>query len=416
MDPILVVLGGAVLVAAVVLSAFAALFVATNLLYICEPNEVLIFSGGLRKQGYRVVKGGRSLRTPLFERVDRMDLTNMVIDVSVSGAYSKGGIPLTVQGVANLKIAGHEPKLGNAVERLLGKSRQDIIKIAKDVLEGTLRGVLARLTPEEVNEDKLQFAEKLLEEAEHDLAKLGLNLDNMKIQNVSDDRGYLNSLGRRKSAEIIKSSRIAEAKAKATAIMRDASNRERARLTEIGSEEQISQAQAERRVADALTKAKSRIAEEVGRVEAQIAKAESALEAEEARVEEVRRRLEADVVEPARASMEAGIAEAKGNAAKILEQGRATVKVLDEMIDVWKSAGADARDIFLMQKLQTIMATLAGTLTDLKVDKITMLPDYGDRGGPDTARQAVRFVEELKGAIGVDLPKLLDQATSGRSG
>ena len=87
--------------------------------------------------------------------------------------------------------------------------------MAKDVLEGNLRGVLSRLTPEEVNEDKLAFAEKLLEEAEHDLGKLGLTLDTMKIQNVWDERGYLDSIGRKQSAEIIKKSRIAEAKAKA---------------------------------------------------------------------------------------------------------------------------------------------------------------------------------------------------------
>jgi flotillin len=407
--------GGGVLVVAIVLAAVAALFVTTRLLYICEPNEVLIFSGGLRRGGYRVVKGGRSLRLPLFERVDRLDLTNMVIDLAVTGAYSKGGIPLTVQGVANLKIAGHDPKLGNAVERLLNKDRREVMRIAKDVLEGTLRGVLARLTPEEVNDDKITFAEKLLEEAEHDLSKLGLVLDNMKIQNVSDERGYLNSIGRKKSAEIIKNSRIAEARAKATAVIRDASNRERARLTEIGSEEQISRAQAERRIADANTRALSRMAEEVGRVEAMIARAEGALEAEEARVEEVRRRLEADVIEPARADMEAGIAEAKGQAARILEEGRATVQVLEEMIAVWKAAGGSARDIFLMQKLQAVMQSMVSTIGAVKVDRITMLPDYGEAvgNGADTARRAVRLVEELKGALGIDLPKLLERATGG---
>ena len=401
-----------VLFAFVVLGA-ALVFISTNLLYICEPNEVLIFSGGLGKKGYRVVKGGRSFRTPLFERVDRLDLTNMVIDTSVSNAYSKGGIPLTVQGVANVKIAGHDPKLANAVERLLGKDRKEVVQIAKDVLEGTLRGVLAGLTPEEVNNDKLAFASKLLAEAEADLQKLGLVLDTMKIQNVSDDRGYLNSIGRRSSAEIIKSSRIAEARAKAQALIRDASNRERARLTEITSEEEIARAEAERRIADAETLSKSRIAEEVGRIEAQIARATAALEAEEARVEETRQRLEADVIEPARANMEAGIAEAQGRSARILEEGRATVDVLKEMIAVWKLSGDQARDIFLMQKLQSIMNSLVSTLGEVQVDRITMLPDYGgaDMGGIN-ARNAVRLVEELKGAIGVDLPKLLENATS----
>src|SRR5438309_11115391 len=95
--------------------------VVSRLLYICSPNEVLIFSGGQRASagrsvGYRIIKGGRALRIPLFERVDRMDLTNMPIEVQVRGAYSKGGIPLNVHGIANLKIAGEQPVLDNAIE------------------------------------------------------------------------------------------------------------------------------------------------------------------------------------------------------------------------------------------------------------------------------------------------------------
>lgn len=404
---VLGIVGGAAVLSAVTMAG--------NLLYICEPNEVLIFSGRRRTtqegtKGYRVIKGGRGWRVPLIEQVDRLDLTNMPIDVSVTGAYSKGGIPLNIQGVANIKIAGHEPQLGYAVERLLGKPREQIIQMAKDVLEGNLRGVLSRLTPEEVNEDKIAFAEKLLEEAEHDLGRLGLALDTMKIQNVHDDRGYLDSIGRKQSAEIIKKSRIAEAKAKAAAITRDADNRQRARMQQIDADEQIAVAQAERRVVDARTKATAMIAEQVGQVNAQIAKAEGALEAQEARVEQTRLQLEADVIEPARAEMEAGIAEARGRSAKILEEGRATVQVLDEMITVWKHAGHDARDIFLMQKLHNVMGAMVSTLGDVKVDRITMLPNDSDGGG-GTARNAVRLVEELKGALGVDLPAMLESAT-----
>ena len=389
------------------------------ILYICQPNEVLIFSGRRRttsqgSQGYRVIKGGRGFRVPLIEQVDRIDLTNMIIEVGVSGAYSKGGIPLNIQGVANIKVAGHEPLLGAAVERLLGKSRDEIIQMAKDVLEGNLRGVLSRLTPEEVNEDKIAFAEKLLEEAEHDLGKLGLVLDTCKVQNVADDRGYLDSIGRKQSAEIIKKSRIAEASAKAKAIIRDAKNRERARLQQIDAEEQIAVAQAERRVVDARTRALAMMAEQEGQVHALIAKAEAALEAEEARVEKVRRQLEADVIEPANANMEAGIADAKGRSSRILEEGRATVQVLEEMIGVWTAAGDNARDIFLMQKLNSVMAHLVDTIGTVKVDRITMLPPSGDGGG-DTARTAVRLVEELKGALGVDLPHLLESAATGRT-
>jgi flotillin len=190
-----------------------------NIIYICAPNEVLIFSGsrrrvGNRLYGYKIIKGGRKMRVPMMERVDRLDLTNMVIDISVSNAYSKGGVPLVVQGVANVKVAGHEPVLNNGIERFLGKSRQEIMQIAKMTLEGSLRGILATMTPEEVNEDKILFAERLVGEVEEDMTRLGLVIDTFKLQNVQDEVSYLDSIGRKKNAEILRQARIAEAIAK----------------------------------------------------------------------------------------------------------------------------------------------------------------------------------------------------------
>ena len=86
------------------------------------------------------------------------------IDVEVKNAYSRGGIPLNVVGVANVKVAGEEPLLNNAIERFLDRTRPEIMRIAKETLEGNLRGVLAQLTPEQVNEDKTRFAQTLIEE------------------------------------------------------------------------------------------------------------------------------------------------------------------------------------------------------------------------------------------------------------
>lgn len=388
------------------------LIAAWRLIYICGPNEVLVFSGftrtveGGRTVGYRTIKGGRAFRWPLLETVDRMDLTNMIIEVSVSNAYSRGGIPLNVQGVANVKIAGHEPVLDNAIERFLGFKREEIITVAKDTLEGNLRGVLSQLTPEQVNEDKIAFAEKLLEEAEHDLTRLGLVLDTLKIQNVSDDKGYLNSIGRAKSAELVTRSMIAEANSKAKAVIQDASNRERARISALESEMEIARAETERRIADAISRREALIAEEVGKVRALVADVEGQVKVQTARVEQVRRQLEADVIAPAQAAMERDLAEAKGNAAKIVEDGKATVQVLDQMIATWKQAGPSARDIFLMQKLQATLGQLVGTIEAVKVDKLTVLP-------PDaqvSARNLVTVVEELKGALGVDLPRVIEAA------
>ena len=178
-----------------------------NLLLVSNPSEVLILSGGAsvvegRAVGYRSIRGGRAVRVPLLERVDRMDLSNIPVEISVKGAYSKGGIPLNVQGIAQIKLPGEEPRLSNAVQRFLGRTREEIASIARETLEGNVRGVLAQLTPEQVNEDKAAFTNKLLDEAEHDMLRMGLMLDTLKIQNVTDDKNDLNSIGRIRGASV----------------------------------------------------------------------------------------------------------------------------------------------------------------------------------------------------------------------
>lgn len=402
-----------IIVFVLLFSAGALVLVARNLIFIAGPNEALVFSGrrnkvGNKLVGYRVIRGGRGIRVPFIEQVDRIDLTNMIIEVSVTNAYSKGGIPLKVQGVANLKVASHEPALGNAIERFLTMPRKAIMQIAKETLEGNLRGVLSQLTPEEVNNDKITFAEKLLEEAEVDLAKLGLALDTLKIQNVSDDVKYLDSIGRKQSAEVVKRARIAEARAHAISKTREAENQQRAKLAGIEAEKRVLHAETDRRIKDARSRKQAMIAEEVGRVKAAIARAEADLEVQKARVEQVRRQLQADVLAPAEADMRKRQADAKGASAKVLEDGKATVAVLNEMIDTWQQGGDNARDIFLMQKLQGLMGSLVGTIEDVSIDRVTVLPSGAS--GDGTAAKAVRLVEELKGALGVDLPRLLESA------
>src|SRR5436190_10205741 len=176
------------LVAAVGLGGAFALIalIVSRVIYICPPNAVLIFSGVHRRivgaagddrsVGYRVVQGGRGIRIPLIEVVDRTDLTNVTIELRVQGAYSKGGIPLNVQGVANVKVSSKADHLANAIERFLGMSREQIMAVARETLEGNLRGVLSTLTPEEVNQDREKFAGELVHEADVDLARLGLEL------------------------------------------------------------------------------------------------------------------------------------------------------------------------------------------------------------------------------------------------
>src|SRR5690349_15291302 len=255
-----------VIVGVLSLAGLTAVLVVKKLVHICQPNEVLIFAGprrelGNRTVGYRLVQGGRGIRIPLLEKVHRLDLTNMSIDLRVEDAYSKGGIPLNVGGVANVKVASEQPVIGNAIERFLGKSRAEIMQVARETLEGNLRGVLATLTPEEVNQDRVKFAEELLTEADKDLKSLGLELDTLKIQNVSDDRGYLDSLGRAQSAGLIMRSRIAEAENRAISAERTASNLQTQEIARVDAEIAMARAEANKRIQDAQTKKGAMVAE-----------------------------------------------------------------------------------------------------------------------------------------------------------
>jgi flotillin len=387
-----------------------------NLYYICQPNEVLIFAGssrrvGQKKVGYRLVKGGSSIRTPLLEKAMRMDLTNMIIELRVSNAYSKGGIPLKVDGVANIKIAGEEPAIHNAIERLLGKSRQDVEKIAKETLEGNLRGVLASLTPEQVNEDKIAFAKSLLDEAEEDLEKLGLVLDTLQIQNISDEVRYLDSIGRKQQAELQRDARIAEAEARAASMIETAENEKITAVRRIDRDMGIAEAEAERRIQDAVTKREAVIAEAEAEIASELARIQAEIPVQQERIKQVTQQLQADVVAPAEADCKRAIAEAQGNAARIIEDGKAQAEGTKKLAESWKAAGESARDIFLLQKLEVLLKTLTATVPDVSVQNVTVID--GTTGG--AAKQAVSFMEQLKHTTGLDIAEVINNFSNSRT-
>ncbi len=387
----------------------AGIFVIRNLYYICQPNEILIFAGSSRELadgrwvGYRLVKGGSSVRIPLLERALRMDLSNMIINLKVANAYSKGGIPLTVEGVANIKIAGEEPAIHNAIERLLGKSRQEIEQMAKETLEGNLRGVLASLTPEQVNEDKIAFAKSLLDEAEDDLEKLGLVLDTLQIQNISDDVRYLDSIGRKQQADLLRDARIAEAKAKAESAIQTAENQKITELSRLDRDIGISRAEADRRIKDAMTKRDAVVAEAIAEIAAELARIQAEVPVQQERIKQVEQQLQADVIAPAEADCKQAIARAQGSAARIIEDGKARAEGTLRLAESWKTAGANARDIFLLQRLETLLRTLTSAVPDITVHNVTVV----DASQGNTATKAASFIEQLKQTTGINLAEAI---------
>ena len=338
-----------------------------------------------------------------------MDLTNMIIELRVTNAYSKGGIPLTVEGVANIKIAGEEPTIHNAIERLLGKTRQEIERFAKETLEGNLRGVLASLTPEQVNEDKIAFAKSLLEEAEDDLEKLGLVLDNLQIQNISDDVSYLDSIGRKQQAVLIKDARIAEAQANAESIIQAAENDKITSLRRIDRDIEIAKAEAQLRVQNALTKREAVVAEVQAEVASEVVKREAEVLVETERIKQTQQQLQADVVAPAEAACKRAIAQAKGEAASIIEDGKSQVEGIKSLAESWQAAGDSAREIFLFQKLDVLLNTLATAVPDVDVQNVTIIDAHD---GSSTASKMAAFLEQLRQTTGMDLVNVINNLSS----
>ncbi len=382
-----------------------------NLYYICKPSEILIFAGSGGTVGYRLVKGGSTIRKPLFEKVFKMSLSNMIIDIKVTNAYSKGGIPLKVDGVANLKIAGEEPTVHNAIERLLGKSQSQIKKMAQQTLEGNLRGVLATLTPEQVNEDKIAFARSLLEEAEDDLQRLGLVLDNLQIQNISDEVDYLNSIGRKQRADLQRDARIAEANNQADSALKAAENKKNTSLRQIEAQIETTRAEANRRKQNALTQRDAGIAEAESEIAAQVARTQAELAVQQERRKQVEQQLQADVIAPAEADCQRAQADAKGQAASIIEDGKAQAEGLRTLAESWKAAGENAREIFLFQKLEPLLNSMVSTIPDIDVEKVTVI-DPAEGG---SATKLAAFMEQLRESTGIDIPGAAERMTQGNS-
>jgi len=381
-----------------------------TLLQICPPNEVLIFYG----KRVRVVFGGRGWRTPIIEKSARMSLNNMEVPISIRGAYSQGGIPLNVDAIANVKISSDPKLIYNALERFLGRDVNEIRRVAKETLEGHLRGVLARLTPEEVNEDRLKFAEELSRESELDLSKLGIHLDTLKIQHVSDDVQYLNSIGREAIASVIRDAEIAESDAKRLAELAEADAQGQAQVARANAEANIARMRNELRRIQADLEAEVSSEEERTQAAARQARAEAEQELQGIRAELEKLRLQVDQVLPAEANRVAQEHRARGEAAILRERGQASSQALDLMTQAWNDAGKDALAIYLMEDVEKILETAARGVTKIKVNEVNMI----DSGDGKTLSNYVAAYPAMLGAVldsvttatGIDI----QQALSGR--
>lgn len=180
----------AIAIAAMLVVGF---YILVKLIEIVPPGFVLVLSGRQRPGpdgrtiGYRVAYGGRVLRVPILERPDLLDVRRREIECAVRGAYSKGGAPLEVELTAVIRLSGREPRVHNAVERFLGRETGEVDRVARETLEGHVRGLIAEHTAHELRQAKEAAQNALIDRADQDFAKLGLELDRVKLVRVAPD-------------------------------------------------------------------------------------------------------------------------------------------------------------------------------------------------------------------------------------
>lgn len=410
-------------------TALFILLVALNLISrwmirICRPNEMLVVTGSRSNQGqqgmkgYRVVaNGGWTFVKPILETARRMDVTLLPVLVEVKNAYSKGGTPLNIQAIANVKVSSDPDVRNNAIERFLGRDSEEIVQVAKENLEGNLRSVLAQLTPEQVNEDRLRFAERIADDVGDDLRRLGMQLDTLKIQSVFDDVDYLNSISRRRVAQIVRDAEIAEAEAIGEAERKEAEMEEVAEVVRTEADTVVLEKDNAVRTKVAQMEKQARSEEERTTAAELEARAKAQQQLQKVRSELERLRLEAEEVLPAQARQRARELRARGQAAATAEDVKASALVNDLLTQVWEDAGSTAELVFLLQQIEMVLDQATRLPSRLTLKRITSLDgnDATSLASLVALNHVVvrQFFEQVKEILGIDLLATLSTTQQG---
>ncbi len=189
-------------------------------LEVVPPNQALVISGRRHRwpdgtvSGYRVVRAGRVVRMPMVEQSHALDLSLMRVETRLQGAFSRGGLPLTVDLVAWVGIDPSLQGVHDAAERFLGQSQEQIVSVAAQTIEGAAREAIAGMTPEEIIEDRLALRHRIIEAADESMRKLGLSFEAVFIRSVDDAQGYVGSLGRGTIAKVLRDAEIRKSEAR----------------------------------------------------------------------------------------------------------------------------------------------------------------------------------------------------------
>lgn len=425
----------AAIVVAVVL--FAALI---NRYRRCPSDKILVIYGSSgSKKSAKCVHGGGAFVMPIIQDYAYLSLTPISIDANLTNALSRQNIRVDVPCRFTVGISTDEESMTAAAERLLGLSAQQIQELARDILFGQLRLVIATMSIEELNSDRDKFLEAISSNVEVELKKIGLRLINVNVTDINDESGYIEALGQEAAAKAINEAKVRVAEQeKIGEIGKAEANREtRIRTAEAnalavrGENEakvQIANSDADRREREAEAQRKAVAAEKVAQAKALEEAYSAEQKAEEARAEKERATQSANVlvsqeIEKSRKIIEAEAeaekvrVNARGQAdaqyAKMEAEARGLFEILNKQAQGYdkmiQAAGGDATKAYtllLLEKLPELVKTQVEAIKGINIDKVTV---WDSGASADGKGSTANFVSGLMKSV-PPLQDLFDQA------
>ncbi|XP_059689087.1 LOW QUALITY PROTEIN: flotillin-1 [Gavia stellata] len=267
--------------------------------FTCGPNEAMVVSGFCRSPPV-MVAGGRVLVVPCLQQIQRISLNTLTLNVRSEKVYTRHGVPISVTGIAQVKIQGQNKEmLAAACQMFLGKSESEIAQIALETLEGHQRAIMAHMTVEEIYKDRQKFSEQVFNVASSDLVNMGISVVSYTLKDIHDDQDYLHSLGKGRTAQVQRDARVGEAEAKRDAGIREARARQEQVSAQLLSETAMAQAQRDFQVQQAQCDAavSARKAQADLAYQLQVARTKQQIEEERAQVLVVERAQQAQLQE-----------------------------------------------------------------------------------------------------------------------
>lgn len=435
-----------IIICVIVVVLFAAIMAILSRYRKCPSDKVLVIYGkvGTDKNGQarsaRCIHGGAAFIVPIIQSYEYMDLTPISINVDLKNALSKQNIRIDVPSRFTVGISTEPGVMQNAAERLLGLKLIEIQELAKDIIFGQLRLIIATMDIEEINSDRDKFLLAVSNNVEIELKKIGLKLINVNVTDITDESGYLEALGKEAAAKAINDAKksVAEKHRDGEIGQANAQKDQRiqvaaANASAIDGENQakieVAQSEALRREREAEALRQATAAEAVQAAKAKQEAYIAQQSAEQTRAELEKATQTADVIVKAQISkQQAEIeAEAKGEADAIFAKMEAEAKGNQEILTkqaegmrkLVEAAGGDANaavKLIVADKLEELISIQVEAIKNIKIDKITVWDTgAGADGKGSTANflsglmQSVPPLNDLFKQAGMSLPDFLGE-------